>query len=941
MENNNSILKNKNNLKTLLACFGIPTAAMIVLYCCLTVWPTGENSVLVLDLNAQYIYYFEQLRDIITSGESLLYSFERALGGEFMGIFAYYLSSPFSLIIALFPKNSITEAMYLILVLKTGFCGLTFGYYLTKTRPSLSGVYRVMFSVMYALCSYVVVMQNNVMWIDNVIAFPMILLAVDELINHGKFKMYVIFLVYSIMSNFYIGYMMCLFVLVWFFVRYFMLTPSERNPMHENMHFIKTLGNIAVWSILALLISAIIILPVYYSLTFGKLEFSDPKYTPKQMFEFADLVTKAFFGSYDNVRPSGMPFIYCGTLALILAPLYFFTDSVPTRKKVGYGAMLLFLIVGFNFSIADIIWHGMQRPNWLNARFAFMFVGLMLTIAVDAFMNLEKIGAKAAKISAVLWCVLLVILTKIGYDHLPDFKSVWPSILIFFLISAVLPSCVKAMKDPDVCRKAAFALCGIIIAEAVGNGVVMLYALDEDVGVAKRNSYRQMIETYEPAVEIFKEAESDDSFYRAEKLEHRKKNDNFALDINGMSNSTSTLNARAIALMSQFGYPSMSHWTLYGGGTPVTDAIFGIKYLMVDDTEDNIPTYIPSMYELIGSTEDRINVYENPYSLSIAFSANESILEYDAPPVPEEGEEEEEAEEDDDYIEPFKYMNEMLEAMVGHEVDIWRRVDIDSSDYSGCDTIFVKDHRGYEKTSDLSAKLTYILNIESTDSVFLYFPSGYPRDAHIKVNGDDFGDYFDNETFAIREMGSFEEGDEVEVELFLDEDKIYLRSGCSYFWYFDEEQFESVMEELSDGTLDAHSEKDTYIHGDITVPAGDSVVFTTIPYDAGWEVKIDGTVTETTAVLDETLLAFRITEGEHTVELTYKPDCVKFGLILSGAGLLIFLFACAADFFTNRKSSVENENPESEAESGAIIPDSEIITGNLESNEIIEEKQND
>ncbi len=923
---NNCILKNKSNLKTLIACFGIPAAAMIVLYCCLTVWPTGEHSVLVLDLNAQYIYYFEQLRDIITSGESLLYSFERALGGEFMGIFAYYLSSPFSLIVAMFPKDYITEAMYLILVLKTGFCGLTFGYYLTKTRPSLSGVYRVMFSVMYALCSYVVVMQNNVMWIDNVIAFPMILLAMDELIKHGKFKMYVIFLVYSIMSNFYIGYMMCLFVLVWFFVRYFMLTPSERNPMHENMHFVKTLGRIALWSILALMISAVIILPVYYSLTFGKLEFSDPKYTPKQMFEFADLVTKAFFGSYDNVRPSGMPFIYCGTLALILAPIYFFSDSVPTRKKVGYGAMLLFLIVGFNFSIADIIWHGMQRPNWLNARFAFMFVGLMLTIAVDAFMNLEKIGAKAAKISAVLWCVLLVILSKIGYENLPDFKSVWPSILIFFLISAVLPSCIKAMKDPDICRKAAFGLCGIIIAEAVGNGVVMLYALDEDVGVAKRNSYRQMIETYEPAVEIFKETEEDDAFYRAEKLEHRKKNDNFALDINGMSNSTSTLNAKAIKLMSQFGYPSMSHWTLYGGGTPVTDAIFGIKYLMVDDTEDNIPAYIPSMYELIGSTEDRIYVYENPYSLSIAFSANESILEYDAPPVPEEGEDPEEAEEDDDYIEPFRYMNEMLEAMVGHEVDVWRRVDVESSDYSGCDTIFVEGHRGYEKTSDLTAKLTYLLNIESTDSIFLYFPSGYPRDAHIKVNGDDIGDYFDNETFAIREIGSFEEGEEVEVGLYLDEEKIYLRSGCSFFWYFDEEQFIAVMEELSEGTLDAHSEKDTYIHGNITVPAGDSVVFTTIPYDAGWEVMVDGNEVETISVLDETLLAFRITEGEHTIELSYKPDCVKYGLILSGIGILIFIYACAADFIIGKKKKNDEDNMVTETESTEIISDSEIGT---------------
>ena len=96
------------NGRTLLCCFGVPFLAMIVIYCCMQVWPVGKNSVLVLDLNAQYIYYFEQFRDIITGNGSILYSFERVLGGEFMGIFAYYLSSPFSLIVALFPKDMIT-----------------------------------------------------------------------------------------------------------------------------------------------------------------------------------------------------------------------------------------------------------------------------------------------------------------------------------------------------------------------------------------------------------------------------------------------------------------------------------------------------------------------------------------------------------------------------------------------------------------------------------------------------------------------------------------------------------------------------------------------------------------------------------------------------------------------------------------------------------------
>ncbi|MBQ7599732.1 MAG: YfhO family protein, partial [Clostridia bacterium] len=78
--------------KTLVFCFAVPFFAMFVIYAGLGVWPFGKESVLVLDLNAQYVYYLEKLRGILLDGESVIYSFNRNLGGEFLGIFAYYLS---------------------------------------------------------------------------------------------------------------------------------------------------------------------------------------------------------------------------------------------------------------------------------------------------------------------------------------------------------------------------------------------------------------------------------------------------------------------------------------------------------------------------------------------------------------------------------------------------------------------------------------------------------------------------------------------------------------------------------------------------------------------------------------------------------------------------------------------------------------------------------
>ena len=898
--------------KALYFSFLAPLAGMFFIYCFLGVYPAGNNSVLVLDLNAQYIYYFEQLRSILTEGKSIIYTFERAAGGEFMGMFAYYLSSPFSLLVALFPKQSITEAMLFILVLKTGCAGLSFSYLLTKKRD-MGIIPRVMFSTMYALSSYVVVLQHNVMWMDNVIVFPLLLLAVDELISKGKFKLYVIALVYSVMSNFYLGYMTCLFIFIWFFVRYFMLSQEERNPKNIKLHFLKSLVRIGLFSLLAVMISAIIILPVYYSLGFGKLEFSTPNFTPKQLFDFADLLTKAFFGSYDSVRPSGMPFYYCGTLSLILAPLYFFCDKIPTRKKVGMAVIMLVLVASFNFSVLDIIWHGMQRPNWLNARFAYMFTALMVLMAADVFNNIKSIGAKAFTCSAVAWCALLVILAKIGYDNLPDFRCVWAGILLFVLFSAVMPSYIRSLDSDSVKKTSAGVLCGIVLAEALGNGVVMLYALDEDVAYSRRSSYRQMIDTYEEAADTFLD-NTGDEFYRAEKLVHRKKNDNFALGIRGMSNSTSTLNARTIKLLSQFGYASMSHWSMYAGATAVTDALFDIKYVMADETDDKpVMNYIHDLYELYDSTDDDIDIYENPYALSIAYSVNADALDYDKPKG--------EMYVDDGYVDPFTYMNELLSKMVGHDVTVWSKVNVKKTTETGCSVTFATGHRGFEKDGDGTAKVTYILDIDSDKAVYAYFPSEYPRDAELKLNGKKLCTYFDGEDFSIRELGKFYIGEEEKVELVMKEKQMYIRSGCSYFWYFDEDAFVSAISELKDGTMDAHSKKDDRIYGKITVPDGDGAVFTTIPCDDGWKVYVDGEEVEKKAVLNESLIAFDITPGEHELVFEYRPDCVKYGLILSVSGLVIFAVLCVGEYVLKKKRA-SREIIEEDVE---VIPDEEVF----------------
>jgi uncharacterized membrane protein YfhO len=214
--------------------------------------------VLVLDLNAQYVFFYEALREFVHGDQSLLYSFSRQLGGEFMGIYAYYLASPFSYIVALFPKGRILEALLSIFLLKTGLCGASFGFYLHKTtrHEDRKKTSIIAFSIMYALCSYAIVHQHNSMWIDALIWLPILTYAIEELIKRGKFKLFVIALAMTVMSNYYIGYMVCFYVALYFFYYYVARSENgENNLLGEKAHFLKSLLRIGGYSLLALGIS--------------------------------------------------------------------------------------------------------------------------------------------------------------------------------------------------------------------------------------------------------------------------------------------------------------------------------------------------------------------------------------------------------------------------------------------------------------------------------------------------------------------------------------------------------------------------------------------------------------------------------------------------------------------------------------------------------------
>lgn len=872
--------------------FLIPMILMYLLYVAMEIHPFGNGSVLVLDLNAQYVYFYEALRAWIYGDGSLLYSFGRSLGGEFMGIYAYYIASPFSYLVALFPRDRMLEALLTIFLLKSGCCGLTLGVYLHKTSTRRNKLAIVTMSVMYAMCAYCVVQQHNSMWIDAVIWLPLLTYGIEELIKKGHFRLFVVSLAVTMMSNFYIGYMVCVYTLIYFFFYYFKTAEKHlNNPYREKLHFVKSFLRIGIYSVIALGVAAVIWLSAYYALTFGKNEFTNPNWAFRAKFTLLELFTKLLPGSFDTVHPEGLPFIYCGALALLLVPAYFLSKKFSLREKIFSVGLIGFFVISFCLNPLDLIWHGFQNPNWLNYRYSFMLSFFLLTLAYKALCELDSIKPQWIFSIGCGIGALTIVAEQFNFDSylkaegkLDPFQLIWFTLIILVIYVSVLYAIYLHRNRAARMRSLSFILFFFVCIEMTLNGLNNVFALDRDVVYSSYSSYNDFLAAIRPLVDEMQD--TDTSFYRSEKTDIRRPNDNMGLNLRGLSNSTSTLNLSTIEFLNQMGYASSSHWSKYMGGNPVNDSLLGIKYIY--DSNDRIhetelyynTALLGEHYEVALTKDEEYTAYRNPYALSLAYGVEEAINSINM----------------EDYFNPYERMNDMITAMLGEEeeVQVFKPITDVTVSTTNCETSSIAKHTKYSpEVSSRDAVVHYSFTCLEDCNLYFYLPSEYPREVKMKVNSIDYETFYGNETSRSRLVGNYLAGDKVLISLTLTGDTLYVKKNVPVVYKLDWEVFESAMARLAETQFiidDKYSE--TYLPGTITTKKDDQTVLVTIPYDEGWIVTVDGEPLEIYETLDS-LIAFDIeSEGTHELVLRYRPKTFVYGMIMTVTCSLLFLLLC-------------------------------------------------
>ena len=885
--------------------FFLPALILFAAYAAFKVYPFGDMSVLVLDLSGQYVYYFENLRDVLHGVGSPFISWSRNLSGEIMGIYAYYLASPFTLIPMILPRSMITESLLIMQLCKVGAAAVTFFYYLKHSKDCRPGTCMI-FSMLYSLMGYMIVQLMNPMWLDGLIYLPLIVIGIERIIDDNRWLPFIIPLALMYMANFYIGWMITFFSIVYFIYYYF---AGKRNYVHSFKSFFFAGMKFASGGAIAAATAAWVLVPLYYSLKLGKFEFSNPDYTLKTQFEFIDFFKNMLPNVYDTCPPEGSPVIYCGVLTVILLPLFFLNSKIRFRQKMGLGMTLLTIAGSMYLSTVDLAWHGFQVPNWLPYRYSFTFSFIMLIMAAMTFERLEGITVKELMGSAFALGFYALYVNKQGFDGVDVWLSVWYCIG-FTIVYGVILRFIK--QSGRAARRILTLVMGIFIAgELFSSSLSNMYAIHKDVTYSRYSSYNRLITLGRKTVsEIYETDPFEESgFYRIEKNHHRTVNDAMAMGNFGISHSSSTLNAAPIQFLRRLGFSYGGHYIKYKGSTYVTDALLGIKYVMEkaekpqpekdEETGEIIkeadPVTIPenkSYDELMFTSEDDKDifaVYKNPNALPLAFMSDDAILDVTL-----------------GLDDPFANQNRILSSLISDEyTEYFKEIPITDiipenavkSTY-GTHTKYVPEVQGR------NSHIEFILSVPNSDMLYFYMPSSYEREVNLWLNKDFLDYYFEQGKMAIQTLGRFAPGEEISLIVTITEKKNEVLYKDVMFRYLDEELFKEALEKVrSQGTLEIDSWSEDHITGSINA-SKDGIMFTTISWEPGWTIKVDGVKTEPVKVCDA-LIGVPLTAGEHEIEMSFFPEGLSVGIICSISGIISIIIIGLSEKDDDRKRKKE------------------------------------
>lgn len=846
MENLVSFYKRKEKTFFYAASFLMPLILTLILFAVREIYPFGDVSFLKKDMYQQYTPFFYEFCRKLKAGDSLWYSWNAGIGANFLAVIAYYLASPFNFLCALFPERYILEFMTYSVVIKTGLMGLTMSTYLSwhfKTRD----IAIPFFGTAYAMSAFMAAYSWNVEWMDVLFVAPLCIMGLEKLVNNESGALFSVSLSYSILSNYYLSIMLCIYLLLYFIVLQII------NGMR-----IKSVIRFLVFSILSGGVGAVFILPELHALKFTT--FTNIRIPVELRFYYnpLELFSRHLCGIETETGLEHSPNIYCGILIVFLIVLYAASGKIALKEKICKLSLMLFFLLSFDTNILNFIWHGFNYPDSLPARQGYLYIILILTMGYEAFLCLRSSGPKAFYPTLIIPVVLIEAACFLVQDEgLDAVTKIYSMVFMvsFCLLFYLYRSAPDMLEFPGNRQETIFrySILAFFAFEIVLN---MYYTNNRTI---KRSEYFSKYDDYKILNEEMtaQNEENDSLLNRADEVSRNVRNDSMMIDYSSLSNFSSTTNGLLIKYADKYGLMNSRVFYLSDGTTYLTSLLMGQKYILIpkdriypgeDIAKPVMFSNGAALYEFNSSIPNGYVIRcndETKDKLFLSYLDAERIIDSEIdPPNGDKN--------------PIEAQNTLM-----HDLNM-------------PGTLFLQ--YGSPEAGTIS-KADKKISVSFMDDCHLYAYNPSKTNGELKISmsdGSATGEIETNKYKFIIDLGYHPEGTTATFTSEDDEDSNidmeFFKLNASVV-----DAFASSLNESE--TLKNIERYDDHLTGGIDMTSPGHLVLT-VPYEPGWTLTIDGQETHID-LFDGLWISAALSEGHHDIRIDFYPKGLNKGILIS------------------------------------------------------------
>lgn len=573
-------------------------AILSIIFIIKGIFPFGDNSIIWSDMHEQITAIYYHFYDAIRGNSSIFVDFSSSGGVNFVGIMAYYILSPFTLILLLFPRELVENAVSIVVALKILASSLTCLYFISSYFKNIKTPYQILLSLLYAFSSYTLALYIITPWMDLVYLLPLLLMGLRKLLDLEDTKMYIIVLSVSLICSFYVTFMVLLFII---FSSLIYLYIYKKDNIR------KAIFDLGASTLIALLISSVILVPTFLQI------FSSQRVG----FDFDVIINSKFGPLSDKIS-----FVFGSATLLAFTLMLLF--NYKKHKRFSLFIVLNLILLGLPLIVEPInkMLH-FGSYVYFPYRYGFLLIFLLVIAAAYYLNNIDVKGFSSFKLKRIvpILAVLLSFLVmffvfykfklniKEAIDHLTltrDKKALLSLFLVF--VSVFISSLIIIYFNRKNDNITIFMLYILCIGNILFNCYFYIGGYDPDGRLALQ---------YDQMLEMNKIRGVTDNYYIKEVNRDLISNYGMVANINTYSNFTSLTDKTNFLTMQRLGYDSYWMDTESIGGNLFTDIILAQKYIV---SKDEI---VDSYYKFI-NTDTGLNYYEFINNMPYGFIVNKN-----------------------------------------------------------------------------------------------------------------------------------------------------------------------------------------------------------------------------------------------------------------------------------------------------------------------------